>query len=130
MTLPEFDPKLKTWRRGIQPNAFILAEIVRLRNEGWRPIIATDEHKTEGTVNIITAFKEKYELPLEGIIYTAGNEKAMFLRAIPAVVHYDDDPHEIECLLHYAITGVLVPHPSDYLTEANRAMMDPWCDMT
>jgi hypothetical protein len=129
MTLPEFDPKLQTWRRGVQPNNFVLAEMVRLRNEGWRPIIATDEHKTDYAVDIINAFTEKYELPIDGIIYTAGNEKAMFLRAIPTVIHYDDDPHEIDALLHYAITGVLVPHPSDYLTEAEQAMMKPVGDI-
>jgi hypothetical protein len=128
MTRPEFDRSLKTWRRGVSPNYFILSEMVRLHNEGWKVVIVTDEHKNGHTMGIIKEFKRQHELPSQGIIYTAGNEKAAFLGAINSVLHYDDDPYEIECLLVFNITGILVPHPSEYLTQEDYHALLSRCD--
>lgn len=123
LTLPMYDPLLKTWRQGIEPNPFMLTEVFRLACEGWNIYIITDSNKTPLQQRLIKAFITFHDLPVRGTIYTAGNEKTAFIEACRAGMHFDDDPFEIDNL-PTGVVGILIPHPSDRMTDEDYAVVE------
>ena len=127
LTLPAFNPATDSWEHSLEPNYFILAEMMRLAALGYSTIIITERGSTEYNKERIHQFVLLYDLPVISIVYTGGEDKATFAVAAGAQMHYDDDKYEIFQLAEYDITGVLVPHPSDYFTADDyRQAVDSW----
>ena len=127
LTLPAFNPETKCWDHSLEPNYPVLAELVRLTTVGYVPIVISERDRSDYNKARIHRFLLLYDLPVKSIIYTGGEIKASFLAAAAAQMHYDDDPYEIFQLAEYDITGIAVPHPSDYMTEEDyRMATDSW----
>jgi FMN phosphatase YigB (HAD superfamily) len=78
------------------PNQENIKKIKEYNNKGWKVIIVTsrlDEEKQE-----VIDFVDKYELPIEDIHCTNSQLKIDTLKRLGVLVHYDDNPEEIQAI--------------------------------
>jgi len=106
-TLPEYDHRSRTWKRTLNPNWAVIAEMCRLKYEGWRIYLITERKKSPINLREVREFLESAQPPIDEVFYTSGYEKYVLLPGIRSTLHYDDDRYELE-RLPPSITGVKV----------------------
>jgi hypothetical protein len=116
LTLPQWNPVNRAWQRGLEPNNKIIAEMFRLSCEEWQIYIISDAYPSPLQRKLLEAFVTYHELPILGHMSAGTEAKVPYLEACNSSLHFDDDPYELMHLPN-KITGILVEHPSDSMTD-------------
>jgi len=103
------------------------------KNKGYKVYIVTSRYsKFEKDAEMVEnqrsvkEFVEEYHLYPDGIIFTDGNLKADTLKSLNSLIHYDDDPVEIQAAEEIGIKTVLVdPYKENmHQVDENKAPRD------
>jgi len=93
----DFDETLAIWEYDdyekikSYPNAKTIKILKEFANRGYDIYIVTSRHKSRSAD--VESFLERYELPIKGVHYAAG-DKATILNNLNSKVHFDDDEEE------------------------------------
>ena len=111
LTVP-FKDKEGFWLSGgYQPNFDTIKILQDTSAQGHVVSIVTSRPYTEGSEKKIKAFVEKYELPVDELVFTNGGWKADVLEEMASILHYDDDLEELERIKAKGIAVIEIPHP-------------------
>lgn len=124
LTLPKYNFGTQCWTNSLDPNKHTIAMVAKLLCDGWRCIIVSSKKDSMTNRSILTSFLTSSGLGKLGVIWTDGIAKETFIKAVGSTLHLDDDPAEIMALAGSNITGILISHPDDYLSDVSQDRLD------
>lgn len=97
----------------IGPNPVMIRCLLEHARAGDTVIIVTSRHeKHERNCpfprTAVADFVKEHELPVSGVFFTNGRDKASLLVSLGVAQHFDDDPFELSLLRGTYVRGVLV----------------------
>ncbi len=113
LTMPVYSDEEERWKTGLQPNEKTISIMKKLKSKGFKIHIVTSRRGSSENKNEISMFVKQHNLPVEDVSFTNLNFKADTLEKMGSVLHFDDDPWEIERIEKKNIKVVKIPHPAD-----------------
>jgi hypothetical protein len=111
LTVPIKD-KAGFWHSGgYQPNHEVIGMLLEKSTAGHPIAIVTSRPFTQTSKEKIRAFAQEHELPVQEIVFTNLEWKADTLERMRSVLHYDDNPDELERIREKGIEVIEIPHP-------------------